>query len=130
MSTERPRFSLPKLPGIKQEVIGEEEAFAEGAREHNERVMARQATRPKTARIRMIGGPMDGGIFPVPLPMLQKRDGTEDPELPIRVPAYQGKVVLTGQAARDAATVRHAIYRLDRSSKLLRYVRVVTLEGE
>lgn len=121
---ERPHYGR-KLPGIKTEIIGEKAAFEEGQREMDARRKALVENRPQTVRVRLLGGPLDGGVFPVPRPMLQHRPGAEPAEIPIKVPRYKGKVVLPDSLDRQM----HAIYRLDTATKHLRYVRTVHLPG-
>lgn len=118
MSIERPRFSGRKLPGIKTEVIGEEEAFAEGDRE---RIARQRAKQPQVVQMRMIGGPCDGATFPVPLGVLQRQASNFEINAPL--PRYDGPLILPNERER------HAIYRLDRGSMVLRYDRVEVVRG-
>jgi hypothetical protein len=108
--------------GFKREDISEEEAFLEGQREAAQRLDIRDVNRQTW--IPCVGGPHDGRLFRVPSYMLQSREGSgEKPEMtfPASPSGLQAHVPLEDRV--------FATYRLDRSSRILRFDRTHKLGG-
>lgn len=113
MSANRKRVS------IRTEVIGEREAFEEGQRELADK--GRLET-----YLPCIGGPLDGKLFRVPSFMLQSRIGSgESPT--IEIPAAESSG-LQDHLPRERRLF--ATYRLDRSSRVWRFVKTAPLGGD
>lgn len=101
---------------FKREQMSVEEAFAEGEREAIERIpitdVRRQTYYP------CVGGPHDGNLLRVPTWMIQSKEGSGDSPT-IEVPASKSGL-------QDHVPYEQRIfaqYQLDRSSRVLRFVR-------
>lgn len=108
--------------GFKREQLSVEEAFAEGEREALERIpiddVRRQIYMP------CVAGPLDGSLIRVPTWMLQTKHGSGEAPT-IEVPASRSG--LQDHVPHEDRIF--AQYRLDRSSRVLRFVRSDKIGG-
>lgn len=107
---------------FKREDMSEDEAFAEGQREALARVDPRSVDHQTW--LPCVGGPQDGRLFRVPTWMLRSREGSgEKPEMAF--PASPSGL----ENHKPLEQRMYATYRLERSSRILRYVRTHRLGG-
>jgi hypothetical protein len=105
-----------------REQMSVEEAFAEGEREALARIPVDDVRRQ--FYLPCVGGPHDGNLLRVPTWMLQTKHGSGD-EPTLEVPASRSGL----QDHVPYELRQFAQYRLDRSSRVLRYTRTDTIGG-
>ncbi|HKY59408.1 MAG TPA: hypothetical protein VJP59_00205 [Gemmatimonadota bacterium] len=105
--------------GFRREIIGEEDAFLEGQREAAARLDPRDVRRQ--IYLPCVGGPQDGRLFRIPVWQLRDKNSASEVTIPASPSGLEKHLPLEQ---------RHwATYRIDRSSRILRYVRTHKLGG-
>lgn len=96
------------------EVVGQRDAFIEGQREREERIRNRF---PASHSVPLVGGPLDGKTYAVPVAVMR---ASHPFEAPIPIVSESSVLYLPGEPPK------HAVYRLDRAGMRLQFMKVVS----